>query len=128
MLGLQARDAFVGEGGSVHLTIYEGPDCLDFEVDKNQNITIVRETDDRGVYRAEGADLQTALNIIQEAAKTKWGLSDSSIFENGNHTNGDFAVQPSRLADLVADIRYSVRSVLPKLIGRAVNTSYNMAT
>ncbi len=128
MLGLQARDAFVGDEGSIHLTIYEGSDSLDFQVDRNLNITIVRETDNREVYRADGVSLQTAQNYIQEAANAKWGLSDLSISENGNRTNGGFAVQPSRLAGLVADIRYSVRNVLPKLIGQSVNTSYTMAT
>lgn len=65
-LGFYETDAFPGIDGSIMLTVYEGPDSIEFTLNPCGDIDYRRETDDVEVSEREGLTLSAAQGILRE--------------------------------------------------------------
>ena len=65
LLGFYETDAFPGIDGSVILTAYNGPECLEFTLTPSGNIQYRLERDDVEVYDEESITLPQAEDILR---------------------------------------------------------------
>jgi hypothetical protein len=65
LLGLYETDAFPGIDGSVILTVYGGPECLEFTLTPSGEMQYRRERDDVEVYDEESITLPQAEDILR---------------------------------------------------------------
>ena len=90
--GFLETDAFPGIDGEIRVTVYQGPDYLEFTVESNGTITFVHESEDQELTCEEGLALEETKEKIEAFAEHLWGSSDLSTESISTESSGGFKV------------------------------------
>ena len=120
-VGFTKTNAFPGIEGEIQVTIYHGPAYLEFTIEPNGRIALVREHDQQEIESEENLSLSSALAKIRSLKGLLWVLSESSIRSTTTQTPELLRVWPSNPPAAVAAYPSLTRGVSEKVAPRSAN-------
>ena len=100
LLGFYETDAFPGIDGSVILTFYDGPECLEFTLTPSGNMQYRREIDDIEVYDEESITLPRAEDILRTFRRERCRPFAFSTFGTMIATENAFFPRPLHVSGM----------------------------
>lgn len=122
-VGFTRTNAFPGIEGEIQVTIYHGPAYLEFTIEPDGRIALVREHDQQEVESEENLSLSGALARIRSLKGLLWVLSESSIRSTTTQTPGLLRVWPSNPPAAMAAYPSLTKSVSETVAPLSANIS-----